>query len=470
MDLVNLLDPVQFVVVTTLTLLLPVYVLFIVFVVRPRRKWRAHRGGRLVLYGLVAFVVCDSVLFGVVTALQALTALSGTLPTMLPFAVRVRPVAFDAPLPAGYHRFNPAVLTLDAGSGAARGRAHLVALRESTYSNCADEHYINVRSDNRVFVGASTAAAAGEFRLCTVYEGRGVAGGGAHRGYQDGRLFALGRTLVNGTPAARVGITLAVHHYMHVGEFAVRVDAAGACHVAHVHEPVPVHLRGTPPNTKQKNWMHLPPYPNPATSTTTEGTNNNGNDTNDSSNDGTEAQRPRFVQWINPLTVVALNTSTGVAETVARAPHSAAFSDSLRGSTNFLRHPREPHRLFALVHNRDESRALVVVPYYTSAILEIHEHANGTYSLAAVSHNFRLPAASNATISHRIHFPMSLAYADSSMQDIDIAMGYMDCTAHIVTVRTEDFLRAVESSVDAPTTPSPDLPSQNPPSSSRRRA
>ena len=477
MDLVSLLEPGQFVVVTFLTLLLPVYVLFVLFVVRKGGKWGSRAGRRLVLGGLGALAVCACVLYGVAAGLQALAALTSVMPALLPFAVRVQRVAFAAPQPAGYHRFNPAVVALGGG------RAHVAALRESTLYNCAEAHHINVRSDNRVLVGASTTGPAGAYRLCTVYARPDLAAGSAHRGYQDGRLFPLGRARVaGGEVAARLGITLAVYHSMHVGELAVRVDPAGTCHVAHLREPVPVHLRGTPIGTKQKNWMHIPPIGD---------SNSNGNnmsnddydddnnvfdvfDENGSGNEQRkqehlkqEQQLPRFVQWINPLTVVALNTSTGEAEVVARAPHSAAFSDRLRGNTNFLRHPREPHRLFALVHYRDESRALVVVPYYTSAVLEIREHPNGTYTLAGVSRHFRLPTADNATTAHRIHFPMSLAYADASMREIDIAMGYMDCTPHIVTVRTDDFIHAVESAAGDPP---PIFPSRTRPFFRRKRS
>ena len=393
--------------------LVPVYVLFWMhFVMKKRRSMSFIQ--HIFVFTIGVAIFCASMIH-----LESASALSGVVPTKLEFPIEVKSVRLqDVKVPDEFHHFNPSILRVD------DGKHYIITLREGNFNNCPmkDEYpKINVFSFNRVLVGVGTSRE-GPFKLSFVIEKPYDENGGRLQGYEDARLIPMGRLDKNGDATDDVGILVAHKNQLLFFRYNVRFDARGRSFFTKQGNESQVRLIDSREGEKQKNWMFIPPR------------------------DIKHVQETaRFVQWINPLTVVEMN-SNGVAHVLYKAPYISCIAPSVHGSTNFLREPDNPRKLFGLVHMRYDSYSFVAIPFYNSAIVEIEESEDGQrYHIIGMSNDFRFPASNEVNKSHRIHFPMSMMYTDSKKDTVSISMGYMDCTAHIVTVKTSDFLKSIKS-------------------------
>lgn len=370
-------------------------------------------------------------------------------PTELAIALDVRPlVVADRRPPAWFHHFNPSVATLPRGDGPALA---VVAMREASLHNCPvygawlnPARFLHVSSRIVLGVAARGRGVGGPFRVCGVLEKRERTPNTLYQGIDDARLFVYHGACPGCGP--RLGATIVINNHMFVSRFALSPDPTttttgnnnnngnnngnregegeeeeeeGPCSIREMHR-AEVHVAGTPRGTKEKNWMHVPDSaaaPDPA---------------------------PRFVQWLNPLTVVALDLATGEAAVVSRAPVRACVPRRLRGSTNLLPHPTRPGVLVGLVHEKVERYPPIVISFFTTRVVAVEARADGAYRLVGLSRAFRLPAAPHDATAHRIQYPMSIAYTDAARSTIAVAMGYMDCTAHTLYANTTDILSLIQ--------------------------
>jgi len=395
--------------------LVPIYVVFyIYFMVKkpPCMNFFQH---------IFVFTIGLAIYCAICIHLGAASALAGVVPTLLEFPVHIKPVKIEnAVIPEEFHHFNPCIMRVD------HGKHYLISVREGNFNNCPVKHgypKINVFSFNRVIIGAGPSRE-GPFKQTLVLEKPYNKDRGRLQGYEDGRFIPMGHLDENGDAIDEIGILVVEKHQLYLFRYSLSFAANGRCSMSKIGKEVHVRLLGARPSDKQKNWMFIP-------SLKTEGVHD----------------KPRFVQWINPLTVVELNTS-GIAREVYKAPFLSCITPRVHGSTNFLREPNNPRKLIGFVHLRYDTFSFVPIPYYNSAVLEIEESEDGNeYHITRISKDFRFPSSDNANKTHRIHFPMSMMYTDKSKQTVSISMGYMDCTSHIVTVKTADLLKVLHDFV-----------------------
>lgn len=170
-------------------------------------------------------------------------------------------------------------------------------------------------------------------------------------------------------------------------------------------------LEGTPKHKTQKNWMHIPDTMAP---------------------DG----KPLLCYKLNPLEVVSVDLKSGAATYVSQQPQ-IKDTPEIRGNTNFLHHPTKPNVFIGIGHE------IVPPGIYYSHIVSIEEYAPAKFRLVGISDPFGLPINNTHPCVNRIHFPSSILYGDNK-ESIIIGMGYMDCTAHTVVVKTSDFLATIK--------------------------
>jgi len=405
MEILKLQDAFLFTELIALVMLIPLYVIHTLLTVRKLKN--SYADILSFHFGIIYFVFCVVSTCVIKWVCNRLIVKYVPLPSLLPFNVSVRPVTIDNyPIPEGYHRFNPSMLTVN------NGEYHLISLRESTYSNCPHTIFKkNGRSTNRLHLALGSSRN-GPFSFCSTFERKDVNKETTHQGFEDGRLFSLGKEVIKGKTVTHVGLTLASNHWMFATDFNLTVSKEGKCVLSDVKEPVPVYVENTSPKTKQKNWMFIPPI-----------------------SAATTPEKPLFVQWVNPLRVVSLDIETGLAKVVDESSFIPCLSRNLRGNTNLLRHPVDSHKLIGIIHMRFENSTIFRIPHYADAFIEIEEHGS-KYIMSAMSDFFRFPYDEETQKTHHIHFPMSMEYKSRDRREIDIFMGDMDCTALAVTIKS----------------------------------
>jgi len=413
--IMRLLDPFLFAELVVVAILVPLYICFSLRLVRKKKD---SPGNTCVLkFGIIYFICSIASAIFIEFIVYRLISMFIPLATGLPFTVKVRPVDISGKTtPSGFYRYNPSMLSINNNS------YHLISLREGSYKNCPSNFInLNVRSANRLHI-ALGATREGPFKYSHTFERKDINPLTPHQGFEDGRLFYLGTEVNDSETITHVGLTLASHVWMYVTDFKVRVSENGEAILSDVKEPVPVHVEGTHPETKQKNWMYIPPA-NPSDAS---------------------VQDPLFVQWLNPMTVVSVNMTSGNAKIVHESFYIPCISGQLHGNTNFLRHPTDPRKLIGIAHLRVDNSVVISNPYYSNVVVEIEQHLNNSFVMTGISEYFRLPYDEDSQASHHIHFPMTMEYTDSSKQEIDVFMGDMDCTAHAASIKTDDLLSLIK--------------------------
>lgn len=317
-----------------------------------------------------------------------------------PFAYSVKPLVLHGrEQPPDFSRTNPSVMPAPDGHG------YLVAVRETTFQFCPGHQNFAHRSfESRILLGVSDTPE-GPVEFCGLmtkhYKKRA-----RYKGPEDPRF-------VLHTTAAGVQET----YLMNVLDRALQlsrvefVHTEGRC-VARETSRVPLWLEGTPRKRRQKNWLFLP---------------------------GRQSAEgmPLLVYRLNPLEVISVNVTTGIAHTVSREAAHNCVPD-LRGSTNLLPHPTQPHTFFGIGHE-----TVFHAVYYSRAIT-VEEYAPLRFRLTGISERFGIPKENNTQCMHRIHYPSSLVFLDAAKEDLVISMGYMDCTTHSVRVRFDDFMDSIK--------------------------
>lgn len=385
--------------------------------------------GRWLWRGVLALAVLGAVR----TAADIMALHVQRAPTGLTVPVDVNPlVVHGRAAPTWFHHFNPSVASVPSANGTSQ-LLHVAAVREASLHNCPAYvawlnplRFLHVSSRIVLAVAEPGAGVGGPFRACSVLEKRERTPHTLYQGIDDARIFVYSSS--SGTP--QLGATIVINNHMFVSRFEVHVrndndnGEIAECSIRETHRAA-VHVAGTPRGTKEKNWMHVPD----------------------------SGAVPRFVQRLNPLTVVALDLASGEAAVVSRAPVRTCVPRGLRGSTNLLPHPTRAGVFIGLAHEKVVRYPPIVIAFFTTRVVAVEavsgddaqqQEDEGGYRLIGMSSAFRLPAETHATTAHRIQYPMSLAYADSTRATISIAMGYMDCTAHTLDINTTDLLSLLQ--------------------------
>eukprot|EP00727_Mastigamoeba_balamuthi_P008126 m51a1_g3934 hypothetical protein (431) ;mRNA; r:238461-240311 len=187
----------------------------------------------------------------------------------------------------------------------------------------------------------------------------------------------------------------------------------------------------------RRDWMHLPFASAPASS----------------------PARLAFVRSLSPLSIVAVNPSTGHTTLIfAENRSSASVSGRLVGGTNFLPHPSDENKYFGLVLETEERSTILRVNIERSwtHVVEIERVAGGAWRVSAVSGRVSIPATMEERESgrvQRLHKAMSMVYERrGSTEHVLVGVGHMDCTAHVVRVKTSDLLSTLKRAAAATAT------------------
>eukprot|EP00727_Mastigamoeba_balamuthi_P010998 m51a1_g6520 hypothetical protein (403) ;mRNA; f:278640-280635 len=324
-----------------------------------------------------------------------------TVPSGIDFEVRSSVLAMDRPSESGYYLFNPSL---------ARYRGSLVlAIREGNLNNCPSfASWLDLRRfakvDSRVLLARAPDSAAALARpLHAQRTLTNDAEGVFYHGVDDPRVIV-------GPDNASLYATVVQNNRLFVSTFSDNLEETMRVKV------VPQWPGAYP---KQKNWMHVPRPQQRAGSLL-------------------------FVQWLNPLALAELDPATGHARLAFATNRTVDMPAGLRGSTNFIPHPTIPGRYFAIAHEKEELYPPIVISFFKSRMVEIEER-EGEWAVTGMSDPFALPSGAETTRVHRIHYPTSMVYeSDADKATLMIGMGFMDCSAHIVHVRTADLLALIK--------------------------
>jgi len=236
-------------------------------------------------------------------------------------------------------------------------------------------------------------------------------------GYEDSRLF-IGKNPTSGKTEL---YALCVHPASNTLRLSLlNVDTDGTVQNTRIspNYSIDVSVEGIP-KRREKNWVPLPTL------------SKNG--------------FPLLVYNLNPMQVIEMNTTSGIAVTVDKQPEWKCVKDELRGNTNYLRHPTNPHLLFGFCHVVETPKGgqWYGSQYFTRVVL-LEQPDEKHWRLMGLSDPFRLPDHDCKKCAGRISYPMSLHYLGPSKEIVVFSMGYMDCGGFSVTAKTEDLLSSVK--------------------------
>jgi len=230
----------------------------------------------------------------------------------LPFRIHLRPLNIsDRNPPSGFGHMNPFVVKY-AG-------LFITSFRETNFISCPGVIYPS-HGHSSVQFGVSDTFY-GPYKSCGSIEEPNDRRR-SFSGYEDSRLF-IGKNPTSGKTEL---YALCVHPASNTLRLSLlNVDTDGTVQNTRIspNYSIDVSVEGIP-KRREKNWVPLPTL------------SKNG--------------FPLLVYNLNPMQVIEMNTTSGIAVTVDKQPEWKCVKDELRGNTNYLRHPTNPHLLFGFCH------------------------------------------------------------------------------------------------------------------------
>ena len=317
----------------------------------------------------------------------------------VPFPYDVKLLGFKNKKPEdNFYFYNPSII------GAPDNSMYYMAIRESGIHHCPEIRNIT-STVTQVAFGVSENPR-GPAKYCTTFYENSTQKG--FNGPEDPRFMYIAPPGSNGTKILHMMTLNDRKVSLHQVHFSITKKGCST----NVTNSLQMWLNETVKQKMQKNWMFIPD------STTADG-------------------EPLFAYKLNPLEVLGINMTTGEGTIVSSQPKLSCVPN-IRGNTMFLRHPTQSNVFFGIAHEQFLKRR------YTSRVISIEEYEPHHFKMTGMSDWFGIPSRSGDICVNRIHFPASMMYTDNNKETIVIGMGYMDCTAHSVQVRTRDIISSIK--------------------------